>query len=275
MTSTAPMALSLPEILRDLGQVGTNLSELGACEGAAGNLSVYVSGVAGLGKVFPDREAFLLPIPLVGLPPGVFFVTGSGSRLKEIADAPEANLGCIRVEDGGRSATLLTSPKRSFTRLTSELNSHLAVHYAQLMREPSSFHGVVHAQPKKLTYLTHLPRYRDKAELNRRLLRWQPEAILNFPNGVGLVPFLVPGTQALMQNTVSEMISHPLVLWAKHGVMARARANLAHAMDLIEYAETAADYECIDLASGGQADGLTPQEIRAVANSCGIEQSIY
>ena len=50
---------------------------------------------------------------------------------------------------------------------------------------------------------------------------------------------------------------------------------MKRACDLIEYAETGARYECLDLANGGQAQGLTDAEVRAVCAAFGIKQSIF
>ena len=54
---------------------------------------------------------------------------------------------------------------------------------------------VVHAQPPHLVYLSHIPACRDEGHLDRRLMRWEPETIVNLPTGVGLLPFMVPGPQ--------------------------------------------------------------------------------
>ena len=67
----------------------------------------------------------------------------------------------------------------AFERVTSEFNSHLAVHYDQICESGTNFHAVIHAQPVHLTYLSHIPRYQDEQYLNTHLLRWQPETIIN------------------------------------------------------------------------------------------------
>ncbi len=50
---------------------------------------------------------------------------------------------------------------------------------------------------------------------------------------------------------------HRIVLWSKHGVMARSDISVTRAVDRIEYAETAARFEYMDLVGGGRAEGLT------------------
>ena len=71
------------------------------------------------------------------------------------------------------------------------------------------------------------------------------------------------------------MREHPLVVWARHGVMARSDDSVFHALDLIEYAEAAARYETLNLSSGERADGLSPGEVRRICEAWGVTQKIY
>jgi rhamnulose-1-phosphate aldolase len=170
---------------------------------------------------------------------------------------------------------LYTSPRRLFTRLTSEFNSHLAVHRDQVLRTGTNFHALVHAQPLYLTYLSNVPRYQDESYLNRHILRWQPEMIVNLPEGVGYVPFRVPGSAQLMQDTAEALRTHRVVVWAKHGVVARSDVSVKRAADRIEYAETGARYEYLNLVNGELGAGLSPEEIRAICETFGVQQSFF
>ena len=57
--------------------------------------------------------------------------------------------------------------------------------------------------------------------------------------------------------------------------MARSDDSIIHALDLIEYAETAAHYEYLNLLTGEKGDGLSPEEIRAICASWNVRQGIY
>jgi rhamnulose-1-phosphate aldolase len=170
---------------------------------------------------------------------------------------------------------LYTSPRRLFTQLTSEFNSHLAVHRDQVLRTGTNFHAMVHAQPLYLTYLSNVPRYQDEHYLNRHILRWQPEMIVNLPEGVGYVPFRVPGSAQLMQDTAESLRTYRVVVWAKHGVVARSDVSVKRAADRIEYAETGARYEYLNLVNGELGEGLLLKEIRAICETYGVQQSIF
>ena len=273
MTESIPFGLH--EIAYQLGQAGLRLAEIGAAEGAAGNMSVCIRRPMDAGVLFPKEQTVELPHPVPELAGMMLMVTGSGRRLREVAEAPLANVACALVEPGGRKAKLFTSSQAQFTRVTSEFNSHLAVHHDRMRSSEIQLHTVLHAQPLHLTLLSHLDDYQDEKYLNRSLLRWQPETILNMPEGIGLVPFLLPGSAQLVVETQLAQRGHRIIVWARHGVMARADDSVLHASDLIEYAETAAHYEFLNRVSGEPGGGLSPDEIREICRMWNVQQSIF
>ncbi|MCE5259874.1 MAG: class II aldolase/adducin family protein [Chloroflexi bacterium] len=265
----------LSEIMELMGEAGRRISEIDASEGAAGNISVYIGWPLDPRRKFPIESNLELPTALPELAGALFLVTGSGRRLREIQDDPAGNLGALVIEQDGKAAKLYTSPTCLFAKLTSELNSHLAVHYDQITRTGTNFHAVIHAQPPHLTYLSQIPRYQDEQYLNRHLLHWQPELIINLPEGIGNIPFCIPGSAELMAHTLEKLRNHRVVLWGKHGAMARSDMSVKRASDRIEYAETAAKYEYMNLVNGEQAEGLSDEQMRAICAAFHIEQSIY
>ncbi len=269
------ISFDLDHLLHQLGQAGKRLSDIGAAEGAAGNLSICLRTPVDVAACFPYMQTVELPVPAPDLVGATLIVTGSGRRLRQVAEAPTANLACIVVEAGGRTGKMFTAPDSKFRRVTSEFNSHLAVHHDQMRSKDINFHAVLHAQPMHLTYLSHLPDYQDEQYLNRRLLRWQPETILNFPEGIGVLPFLLPGSAQLTIETMLALREHRIVIWSQHGVMARAEDSIFHALDLIEYAETAAHYEYLNLIAGDLSEGLSPERLRSISESWNIHQKLF
>lgn len=265
----------LSELLSLIGDVGQRLSEIEATEGAAGNISIYVGWPVEPRRLFPQVETITLPVAVPALANGTLLVTGSGQRLREIIRDTAANLGVLVVAPDGETARLYTSPERMFANLTSELNSHLAIHCAAVEASGTNFHAVIHAQPPYLTYLSHIEAYRDKVYLNRHIMRWEPETIVHLPEGVYPVPFHVPGSAAQMEATVAALREHRLIIWSKHGVVARSDRSVKLAADYIEYAETGARYEYMNLANGERGSGLTDDEIRAICAAFGIQQTIW
>ncbi len=272
--STGPVP-ELEGLIKAIGQAGKRLTEIDAAEAGAGNISVCIlSGGFDVAPRFPDSEEVLLPFSVPELAGATFSVTGSATRLRDVLDDPEGNLGCLVIQPGGETAFLRTSPRRQFTKVTSEFNSHLAIHYDRLVRG-EVVHAVIHAQPPHLIYLSHIAAYRDQDYLNQHLLRWQPETIIQMPEGLGVVPFLVPGSSQLVDATREALQGHQLAVWCRHGVICRADGSVMHACDLIEYAEAAARYEYLNLAAGEPSHGLSVEEIRAICESVGVTQTIF
>lgn len=264
----------LDELLVAIGEAGQRLSSIHATEGAAGNISVMIGWPMEVRRRFPLREPIVLPAAVPALAGKLMIVTGSGRRLRDIRMNPAANLGVIAIQADGQSGVLYTSPQRLFERVTSEVNSHLAVHDDQVAQTGTNFHALIHAQPPHLTYLSHIPAYRDQTLFNQRLLRWEPETIINLPEGIGVIPFQLPGSAELMAATVAGLRVHRVVLWCKHGVMARSELSVTRAADRVEYAEAAAQYEYMDLVNHRQAEGLTVDELRAVVTAFHVQTDL-
>ena len=265
----------LEELLDQMGEAGFRLTEIDSCEGAAGNLSICVDLSLRLEEKFPVVKEIPLPQPAPELAGRTLIVSGSGCRLRDIFAKPMANLACIVPDDRGGRARMFASGEGRFERVTSEFNSHLAVHLDRIRTKPTVFHAVVHAQPLHLTYLSHIPRYQDETFLNLHLFRWQPETILNLPQGIGVLPFLLPGSDDLTAGSVESLRRHQMIVWGKHGVVARSDSSILRAVDLVEYAETAARYEYLDLSSGEIGEGLSPEELLAICRANNVIQDIF
>jgi rhamnulose-1-phosphate aldolase len=266
---------SFDGLSRQIGEIGQRLSDLGAAEGAAGNISVCVRDDLNIPAMFVEARSIDLPLEVPELAGATVLVTGSGCRIRDIAKSPMSTLGVVLIESGGKTGKMFIANDASFKRITSEFNSHLAVHHERMRSGDAKVHTVLHAQPTYLTYLSHIPEYQEEAYFNKHLFRWQPETILSIPQGIGMLPFIVNGSDEQMKETAIKMKEHPLVVWARHGVVARADETIVHALNLIEYAEAAAHYEYLNLSADEKADGLNPEQIRGICEAWGIPQNIY
>ncbi len=265
----------LDELLASMGEGGRRIAAIDAGEGAAGNISICLGWPIEVRRRFPNSEPIELPVPAAHLAGHTVIVTGSGRRLRDLARDPISSVGAVVIAGDGATAALWTAPTRLFERLTSEWNSHLAVHEDTVARTGTSFHAVVHAQPPHLTYLSHVPEYQDEAFFNSRVMRWEPETIVQLPAGIGILPFMLPGSDTLMAANVESLRTHRIDVWSKHGVMARSDVSVTRAVDRIEYAEAAGRYEYMDLVAGGRAQGLTREEARQVVEAFGVQTSLF
>jgi rhamnulose-1-phosphate aldolase len=77
-----------------------------------------------------------------------------------------------------------------------------------------------------------------------------------------------------MAAKVADLRQRQIVLWAKHGVMARSDTSPPKAEDRIEYAETGAMYEYMILCAGGRAQGPTDEELGRVVKAFNVDTSL-
>lgn len=267
------MVTSLKEILWEMGDVGQRMSQINATEGAAGNFSVFVQELSDIDSRWCDRGEISLPFHAPALSGGWVIVTGSGCRERDIAQNPERIICLLHIHKSGETAILYAVDV--LVKPTSELNSHLGVHNDQVARRSLNHHAIVHAQPVHLTYLSHIDRYADTVAFNRRFLRWQPETLVEFPSGIGVLPFYVPNSVEQAQNTIEGLQNHRAVIWRKHGIVTRDDHSIRKAGDLVEYAEAAAQYECLNLQVGEPTVGLSDEELQQISLSFGINQSFF
>jgi rhamnulose-1-phosphate aldolase len=78
-----------------------------------------------------------------------------------------------------------------------------------------------------------------------------------------------------MRANVEALRAHRIVIWAKHGAMARSDVSVKRAADRIEYAETAAQYEYFNLMAGETGKGLSAEDIRVICHAFYVQQGIY
>lgn len=70
----------------------------------------------------------------------------------------------------------------------------------------------------------------------RKLWEGSTECLVVFPDGVGILPWMVPGTDEIGRATATDMQKHSLVLWPFHGVFGSG-PTLDETFGLIDTAE--------------------------------------
>jgi len=264
--------MKFEEIVLDMGRAGQQVTVLGAAEGAAGNISVFTRRLEDIPGSYQETGTISLPTPAHALSGGWVVISGTGKRLRDIADHPEKTVSLVQVLDDGLHGKMFSATE---LRPTSEFNSHLGIHEDQVARRGIPYLAVIHAQSRHMAYLSHLPQYSNTYSLNRRLLRWEPETVITFPEGFGMIPFEVPGTEELRQATVEGLQTHKLVIWQRHGQVARSDESVSRAADYIEYSETAAAYEYLNLSLGSPVEGISVRQILDICSAFKINQHFF
>lgn len=66
-----------------------------------------------------------------------------------------------------------------------------------------------------------------------------------------------------------------IVVWAKHGVLARSIEGPLGAVDVIEFIETGTRFQVTALQIGDTVGGLTDDEITTIIDAFGIKSAVY
>ncbi len=172
-----------------------------------------------------------------GLAGDVLLITAAGQVFRNTARDPAKSLGIIEVsEDGARYRVLWGFGGGG--RPTSELPAHLANHEVIKRRSGGRLRMVYHAHPDNLIALSFILPL-DEVVFTRELWEMMPECAMIFPAGIGIVPWMVPGTPQIAAATMEKIEEFDIVLWAQHGVFAVGEGPDA-CFGLVETAEKAA-----------------------------------
>lgn len=165
-----------------------------------------------------------------------FIVTGTGKYFKNVNDDPETNLGIFRIAPDGSSAELLWGYKDG-GKFTSELPAHLMSHMARLSVDPDN-RIVMHTHPTNTLAMNYVHEL-DEKKFTHTLWEMCTECIVVFPDGVGVLPWMLCGTNEIGEATAEKMKEFRLVVWGMHGIYGAGK-TLDETFGLIETVEKAA-----------------------------------
>lgn len=244
----------------------SNMYRLGWDERNGGNIS-YMLDEKEVGE-YLDINSYLRVIPTgfdaSKLSGKIFIVTGTGKYFKNVASDPETNLGIIKILDDG-SAALLWGYKDG-GRFTSELPAHLMSHMARLKADDKN-RVVIHSHPTHTLAMNYVHELDDK-KLTHTLWQMSTECIVVFPDGVGVLPWMLCGTNYIGMATAKKMEEYRLVIWGMHGIYGAGR-SLDEAFGLIETVEKAAQIYMLT-AHLPRINTIKDDELRLLAEAFGV-----
>lgn len=215
-----------------------NMYRLGWDERNGGNISYMLeeSEVA----EYLDINSAIREIPLgfdaTALVGRTFIVTGTGKYFKNVYDDPETNLGIIRIAEDGRTARLLWGYMDG-GKFTSELPAHLMSHIARLSVDPEN-RVIMHSHPTHTLAMNYVHEL-DERKFTHTLWEMCTECIVVFPDGVGVLPWMLCGTNEIGEATAEKMKEFRLVVWGMHGIYGAGK-TMDETFGLIETVEKAA-----------------------------------
>jgi rhamnulose-1-phosphate aldolase len=224
--------------VKEMCDTTANMYRLGWDERNGGNIS-YMLDEAEV-REYLDVNNVIRTIPtgfqadsLVGK---IFIVTGTGKYFKNVEKDPENNLGIIRIAKDGTTAELLWG-YRDGGRFTSELPAHLMSHMARLSVDKDN-RVVIHSHPTN-TLAMNFVHELDEKKFTHTLWEMCTECIVVFPDGVGILPWMLCGTNEIGEATARKMKEFRIVIWGMHGIYGAGK-SLDETFGLIETVEKAA-----------------------------------
>ncbi|CAJ1315165.1 rhamnulose-1-phosphate aldolase [Paenibacillus nuruki] len=194
-----------------------------------------------------------------------FIVTGSGKYFKNVIDDPEANLGLLRVSANGEQLEVLWGFKNGAVP-TSELPSHFMSHIERLKVDPKH-RVVIHNHATNVIAMSFVHDL-DENQFTRTLWEMCTECIVVFPDGIGVIPWMVPGSNEIGQATAQKMRYHHAVLWPHHGIFGTGH-SIDEAFGLIETIEKAAQIYML-IANHSIRQKITDQQLADLAHAFGV-----
>ena len=151
-----------------------------------------------------------------GLAGEFFMVTGSGKYFRNVILDPEDSTAIIEIDEKGENYRICWGLVNG-GRPTSELPSHLMNH--EVKKEVSQgLHRVIyHAHTPNVIALTFVLPLKDEI-FTRELWEMATECPVVFPDGIGVVGWMVPGGRDIAVETSRLMRQYDAAIWAHHGM---------------------------------------------------------
>ncbi|HEI8865469.1 rhamnulose-1-phosphate aldolase [Serratia sp. AKBS12] len=196
-----------------------------------------------------------------------FLVTGSGKFFRNVPLAPEESLVLLQVNHNGTAYHIHWGLSQGGLP-TSELASHFQSHIVRMQLSGGQDRVIMHCHATNLIALSFVEKL-ESASFTRLLWEGSTECLVVFPDGIGIVPWMVPGTDGIGVKTAEQMHHHSLVLWPFHGIFATG-PTLDEAFGLIDTAEKSAEIMVKVIAMGGKRQTISTEQFIALAARFGV-----
>lgn len=192
-----------------------------------------------------------------------FITTGSGKFMRNVTLDPAANIGIVEINDKGDAWRIVWGLENG-ARPTSEFPSHFLNHSVRKEATNGANRVIYHCHATNVIALTFILPLTDKA-FTSVLWRAATECPVVFPEGVGVVKWMVPGGPEIAKATSELMKKYPAAVWAHHGLFVSG-PDYDTAFGLAHTIEKSAEI-AIKVYSTGKPvlQTITDDDLRAIA----------
>lgn len=260
MNSVLDNAPALKSEIEKIAEAAGYLWQKGWAERNGGNITVNVTEL--VTDEIKNKKAISAPIAIGDTLPNLkgcyFYCKGTQKRMRDLARWPMQNGSIIRILDDCAHYEIVADEP---VAPTSELPSHLSVHN-YLIGKGSSYKASLHTHPIELVAMSHNPAYLEKDVLTKLLWSMIPETKAFAPRGLGIVPYMMPSSKELADETIRIIDEdYDVVMWEKHGVFA-VENDIMSAFDQVDVLNKSAVIFMCGKAMGFNPDGMSDQQMQ-------------
>lgn len=236
------IAVEQMPFMRELVQTCEDGFAQGWHEANGGNISYFLSDEERdqlMQRINPsDDDAWIcLDRAVAETANAVIALTAAGSCMRGLGQHVRRDVGIIQIDECGGAYRVLWGFEEG-RRPTSELEAHLMAHAARRAATGNANRVLYHTHPSNIVALTKLLGPNGKT-ITKTLWQALTECMIVFPQGLAALPWLVPGSPELAEQTAHAMCEQPGVVWAHHGLFASGK-TFSKAFGFVHTADKAA-----------------------------------
>lgn len=245
-----------------VAEVADYLWKKGWAERNGGNITINITKhIDDEIKAMPAiSEVKSIGITLPHLKGNYFYCKGTNKRMRDLARQPMQNGAIIRILNDCASYVIIADEA---VMPTSELPAHLSVHN-WFIKTGRPYRASVHTHPIELVAMTHYDKFLKKDVLTNLLWSMIPETKAFCPRGLGIIPYQLPGSNALADATIRELNDYDVVMWEKHGVFA-VDTDVMAAFDQIDVLNKSAQIYIAAKSMGFEPAGMTKEQMKEMS----------
>ena len=254
----------LKQEIDKVAEVASYLWQKGWAERNGGNIVVNVTEqFVRLPQCDSPTKPIAIGTTLPHLKGCYFYCKGTNRRMRDLARQPMDNGAIIRILDDCAHYEIIADKA---VMPTSELPSHLSVHN-YLIAKGSPYKASLHTHPIELVAMTHHRPFLEKDAMTNILWSMIPETKAFCPRGLGIVPYMLPGSVALADATIRTLDdNYDVVMWEKHGVFA-VDSDIMSAFDQVDVLNKAAQIYMSARSMGFEPEGMSEAQMKELSEA--------
>ena len=129
-----------------------------------------------------------------------------------------------------------------------------------MIEKGSPYRASLHTHPIELIAMTHIRKFMGKDVLTKLLWSMIPETKAFCPRGLGIIPYELPSSVKLAEETVRQLDEYDVAMWEKHGVFA-IDTDIMQAFDQVDVLNKSALIYIASKNMGEEPEGMSDEQM--------------